>query len=131
MRTPSVRNLVAHAHERQEVGVLPGGLDQGEGARVDVALGAVEGEPVALLQHGALHADLAAAGRVHVQVARADDAALAPAAGHERRVRGHAAAGREDALRRAHAFHVLGVGLFADQDDLLALPWPTPPRPWR
>ena len=53
--------------------------------------------------------------------AGADDAALAPAARHEGRVGGHAAAGGEDALRRAHAFHVLGVGLLADEDDLLAL----------
>ena len=35
-------------------------------------------------------------------------------------MRGHAAAGREDGFRSPHSFHVLGIGLFADQDDILA-----------
>ena len=56
---------------------------------------------------------------VDLRCARADDAALAPAAGHEGRVAGHAAAGGENALGRAHAFDVLGVGLFADEDHRL------------
>ncbi len=51
----------------------------------------------------------------------ADDAALAPAAGDERRVRGHAALAGEDGLRLVHAVDVFGRGLFADEDDLLAL----------
>ena len=56
-----------------------------------------------------------------LHVAGADDAALAPAAGDQRRVAGHAAAGGQNALGRAHALNVLGVGFFADQDDGLAL----------
>ena len=35
-------------------------------------------------------------------------------------MRGHAAAAGEDAHGRAHAFDVLGVGLFADQEHVLA-----------
>jgi hypothetical protein len=53
-------------------------------------------------------------------LARARDAALAPAAGDDGRVAGHAARARQDARRGVHAADVLGAGLLADQDDLLA-----------
>ena len=52
--------------------------------------------------------------------ARARDAGLAHAARHHRGVAGHAAAGGEDAFGRVHAVDVLGAGLDADEDDLLA-----------
>ena len=59
-------------------------------------------------------------GLVHLDVAAAGDAAGAHAAGHNGRVAGHAAAHGEDALGILHALDVLGRGLQADQDDLLA-----------
>ena len=49
-------------------------------------------------------------------------AGIAPAAGDDGRVADQAAARGEDALRGLHAVHVLGGGLVADQDHLLALP---------
>ena len=55
-----------------------------------------------------------------LDVGAADDAALAPAAGNERRVRGHAALAGQDGLRLVHAVDVFGRGFFADEDDLLA-----------
>jgi hypothetical protein len=58
---------------------------------------------------------------VDLQGAGADDAALAPATGDQRRVGGHAAATGEDTHRRTHALDVLGVGLFADEKHGLAL----------
>ena len=57
---------------------------------------------------------------VDAQRAAAGDAALAHAARHDGGVRGHAAARGEDALRGVHAVDVLGRGLDADEDHLLA-----------
>jgi hypothetical protein len=59
-------------------------------------------------------------GGVDVDVARAGDAALAPAARDDGRVAGHAAGAGEDAGGRVHALDVLGAGLLADEDDALA-----------
>ena len=50
----------------------------------------------------------------------ADDGRLAPAPGHHGGVADQAAPGGEDALGGQHAVHVLGRGLVAHQDDLLA-----------
>ncbi len=50
----------------------------------------------------------------------ADDGRGAPAAGHHGGVADQPAAGGEDALAHHHAVHVLGAGLAAHQDDLLA-----------
>ena len=58
---------------------------------------------------------------VHVDLGAAGDAAGAHAAGDDRRVGGHAAADGQDALRGLHALDVLGRGLQANQNDLLAL----------
>ena len=50
----------------------------------------------------------------------ADDGGRAPAAGDDGGVADEAAAGGEDALGDHHAVHVLGAGLVAHEDDLLA-----------
>ena len=50
----------------------------------------------------------------------ADDGGDAPAAGDDGGVAHEAAAGGEDALGHLHAVHVLGRGLVADEDHLLA-----------
>jgi len=55
-----------------------------------------------------------------MQRAGADDTALAPAAGNQRRMRRHAAAGRKHAFSRAHAFHIFGIRFFANQNDFFA-----------
>ena len=57
---------------------------------------------------------------VIVQLAAAGDAAGAHAAGNNGRVRGHAAADGQDALRRRHALDVFRRGLQTNQNDLLA-----------
>ncbi len=87
---------------------------------IDVALGPVERDPVALLEHPLADMELPPS-QVHVHGGAADDAALAPAAGDERRVAGHPAAGGQNRLGGAHALDVLRVRLLANQDDLLAL----------
>src|SRR5690606_21500053 len=61
---------------------------------------------------------------VDLQLLGAADTGLAHAAGDDGRVGGLAAAGGEDALGGDHAVQVVGVGLTADQDDLLAGPRP-------
>ena len=58
---------------------------------------------------------------VDLQVLRAGDAGLAHAAGDDGRVGGHAAVAGDDALGLHEAVDVVGVGLPAHQDDLLAL----------
>ena len=111
---------VADLEEAAQQVVLFGGVHHGQLAVIDGAFGAVEGDPVAFLEvcaadrHGL-------SSQFDLECAAADDAALAPAAGDERRVGCHAAAGGEDGLGGAHAFDVFGVGFFADEDDLFAL----------
>ncbi len=123
--------LVGHGHELLETRIF-GGVHHRQGADIDMALGAVQGDDVAFLQDDVGAGDLGRPGLgVDVQGAGADDAALAPAAGDERRVGGHAAAGGEDADGRAHPFDVFGVGLFAQQDALPAGALARPRRPRR
>jgi hypothetical protein len=88
-------------------------------AQVDLAGGAVDGDDVALLDHVPAGDGHPAALGVDLQFLRAADTGLAHAAGDHGRVGGLAAAGGEDALGRDHAVEVVGVGLPADQDDLL------------
>src|SRR5690606_22667260 len=93
-------------------------------AQVDLAGGAVDGDQVALLDDvPAGHGHPPALG-VDLQLLGAADTGLAHAAGDDGRVGGLAAAGGEDALGGDHAVQVVGVGLTADQDDLLAGPRP-------
>src|SRR5690606_7560127 len=82
--------------------------------------GAVDGDQVALLDDvPAGHRHPAALG-VDLQLLGAAHTGLAHAAGDHGRVGGLAAARGEDALGGDHAVQVVGVGLAADQDDLLA-----------
>ena len=55
---------------------------------------------------------------IHLDVAAAGHTAFAHAAGHDRRMGRHAAAGRQDALGCMHAVDILGRCLDAHQDDL-------------
>ena len=108
--------LVGQLHEFLEAGVL-GGVHHLHLAGVNLSLGAVEREHVAGLE--GLAADRKRlGGRVDLQGVGADDTALTPAACNQGRVAGHAATGGEDSFGRPHAFDVLGVGLFADEDAL-------------
>ena len=111
---------VGHRHEPLEARIL-GRVHHRQGAHVDVALGSVQGDDVPFLENDIRAGD---PGRLYftvdVETPRADDAALAPAAGNERRMGGHAAARGEDAAGRAHPFDVLGVRLFTKQDAFLA-----------
>ena len=98
---------VGHGHELLEAGIL-GRVHHRQGADIDMAYGAVQRDDIAFLQDEVGAGDPGCFGFcVHVETARADDAALAPAAGDERRVGGHAAAGGEDAGGRAHALRRL------------------------
>jgi len=110
--------LVRPAHDAAEL-AADGGVDRGDCAVVDVAGGAVDGEPVALVVDLAGELELLVL-LIHLDVAAAGDAALAHAARHDGRVGGHAAADGQDALRGLHALNVLGRGLETDEHDLLA-----------
>src|SRR5690606_28591879 len=111
--------LVAQLEEGLEILVLLAALDHVEPTRIDEASAAVEADPVVRAERSSVDRHLAGA-HVDLEIAATDDAALAPTARDERRVGGHAAAGGEDRLRRAHAFDVLGIRLLADEDDLPA-----------
>src|SRR5690606_8397871 len=90
----------------------------------DLARAAVERDLVALPERSARRR---AAHReplrlvVDDEAAAARDAALAEPARDDGGVRGHAARGREDAGRGAHAVDVLGARLASHQDDVLPL----------
>ncbi|OPZ91222.1 MAG: hypothetical protein BWY73_01146 [candidate division TA06 bacterium ADurb.Bin417] len=113
---------IGHLHEVDEARVL-GGVDHRKPPLVDVAAGAIQGQDIPFLEGPAVHGQPALAG-LDVEGAAAHDAALAPAAGHQGRVAGHAAPAGKNAGRGPHALDVLGVGLLADQQDRLALPGP-------
>ena len=85
---------------------------------VDVAGGAVDGDPVAFFEGLAGELKLLVC-LVHLDCAAAGDAAGAHAAGNDSRVGGHAAANGQNALCVVHALDVLGAGLQTDQDDLM------------
>ena len=108
---------VDHFHEGLEAGVF-GGVDHVEGAEVDIAFGAVEGEHVPLVDDFAVNLDLFVC---DVESACADDAAFAPSTGDEGGVAGHSTAGGENTGGRAHTFDVFGVGFFANENNLLPL----------
>ena len=59
--------------------------------------------------------------QVDLDHAGAADAGPPHAPGHHGRVAGHAAPGGQDAPGGVHAMDILGAGLCADQDDVLAL----------
>ena len=104
------------AHEGDQIGIVGLRVERLELAVDDAAGGAVEREPVALLEGLALHAELLLV-FVHGAIACAGDAALAHAAGNDRGVGGHAAARGENAGGDFHAGDVLGGGFAADEDD--------------
>jgi hypothetical protein len=91
-----------------------------------LAGGAVDRQLVALAEDLPAHPHLAGLARRR-QVAGADDARLAEAAGDDRGVGGHAAARGDDARGGVHADDVLGGGLLAHQQHR-ALGLPSPPR---
>ena len=99
------------------------GLGGVETLAVDVAGGAVQADPVALLVGLAAQSE-ALVDLVHDDLAAAGDAAGAHASGHHGGVAGHAAPDGEDAPGKVHALDVLGTGLQADQDHLVALVHP-------
>ena len=113
---------VGPLHEAVKV-AADGGLDGLDGAAVDVAGGAVDGDPVALV------VILAGEGEVllflvHGDLTAAGDAAGAHAARDDGSVGRHAAADGQDALCGSHALDVLGAGLKTDEDDLFAVGGP-------
>lgn len=87
--------------------------------QVHLAGGAVDGDDVALFDDLTADRHPTALG-VDLEVLGAADTGLAHAAGDDGGVRGLAAARGQDALGGDHAVQVVGVGLAADQDDLLA-----------
>ena len=110
--------LIGPGHDAAEV-AAHAGVHGGHSAVVDVAGGAVQAQPVALVIGLTGQGELLVL-LVHDDGAAAGDAALAHAAGHNGGVRGHAAANGQDALSGLHALDILGRGLQTDQDHLLA-----------
>src|SRR5690606_32991683 len=98
-------------------------LDRRQRAKHDLAGAAVEGDDVPLGDGDLAPADVdreAAALVVDLEGGAAGDGALAHPAGDDGRVRCHAAALGKDAPGDAHAVDVLGAGLLAHEDDVLA-----------
>ena len=110
-------DVVRPGEDRLEIVVDPGG-HQLDRAQDDAPAAAVEGDEVAFGHR------VAADGRdspLHVdrQVGTAGDAGLAHPARDERRVRGNATVGGEDALRGDHAVDVVWARLPANEDHVL------------
>ena len=111
--------LVGPLHHAAEF-AADGSVHGGDLAVVDAAGGAVDAQPVAL-DEGLAGEDELLVLLIHGDLGAAGDAAGAHAAGDDRRVRGHAAADGQDALRGLHALDIFGRGLQANQNNLLAL----------
>ena len=92
-------------------------------ADVDLAGRAVDADLLALLDHGLADGDRLG-GDVDVELLRAADAGLAHATGDDGGVRGLPAAGGEDAVGGDHPAEVVGIGLPADEQHLLAAAGP-------
>ena len=112
--------FVGQLHDAAEVAGRGIRSNRRDALAVDVAGRAVEGDDVALFIDFAREGELLVL-LVHFDVAAAGDAAGAHAARDDRRVGGHTAAHRQDALRIVHALDVLGGGFQSYQDDLFAL----------
>lgn len=112
--------LVCKFHDAAEITGVGIGGNGGDNTVIDVARGAVQGERIAFLEHLAREGELLVL-LIHLDVAAAGDAAGTHAARDDCRVRGLAAAHRQDALRKLHALDVLGRRLETDEHDLLPL----------
>ena len=112
------RIFPGEVHQLSEVAAQVGGLG-GYLTEVYFARRAVERDPVALLHGESVHLDRAGF-IVDLQFAGARYAAFAHAAGHDGRVRGHAAACGQDTCRVEHALEVFGRSLDAHQNGALA-----------
>ena len=109
-------NRIDPGHEGDQIGIVGLRVEGLELAVDDAAGGAVERDPVALLEGLALDAQFLF-GFVNEAIAGAGHAALAHAAGDDSGVRGHAAARGENAVGHFHAGDVLRRGFAADEND--------------
>ena len=114
-------NLVSPGQNSVQVARELGG-DQVDRAVDDDTLGAVDGDDVAFAQHAIAALDTHdLLGGIDVEALDTADAGRTHAAGDNGGVARLAAVARQDALGGNHALQVVGVGLPADQDDLVAL----------
>ena len=114
-------DLVGPTQDRLEVLlVLVPGVNGRQSADEDLTGRAVEADRIAFLDRHAVRGG-GASGVVDFQLGAAGDAGLADLAGDDRGMRRRAALGGEDALGNGHAVEVVGRGLLANEDDLLAL----------
>ena len=104
------------AHELDQIWIVGLRVERFELPGDDAAGGAVERDPVTLLEGLTLDAEFLL-GFVNHAIARAGHAALTHAAGDDSGVRGHAAARSQDSVRHFHAGDVLRGGLAANQND--------------
>ncbi len=95
------------------------GLHGGDLSEIDLAGAAVDGDDVSLAEAGFSHLGFTPLD-IDADALGAGHAGLAHATGHHGRVGGLAAAGGEYALGGEEAVDVLGLGLLAHQDDLVA-----------
>ena len=96
------------------------GLDLGNLALENLTAGTVQRDHVAFLENDTAGGQ-GLGGVVDAQLTGAGDARLSHAAGDDRRMAGHPAAGGQDALGDVHAADILRRGLDPGQDHLLAV----------
>ncbi len=119
VRTPSLRILSAHFISVSYAFGGSGRIRSNLPA-VDRAVATIERDPFALAHRLARRRSSFLASRINVDLLGADDAALSPAARHDRRMARLPARGRENSLRHVHAAHIFRAGFAAHQNHLLA-----------
>ena len=115
-----VRVLLRPIHHLRELARDLLGHRRLDGADHDLARRAVDRQHIVAAEGAALHMELAGL-VIDRELARADDAALAPTDRDDGRVAGLAAGRGEDADRAVHAGDILWARFLADEQHLLAL----------
>ena len=114
-------NLVGPGQDGVQVAGKLGG-DQVDGTIDDDALGAVDGDDIALVQYAVAALDAHdLLGGVDVEALNAADAGRTHTAGDNSGMARLATVAGQDALGGDHALQVVGVGLPTDQDNLMTL----------
>jgi len=116
-------HFIAQRQKTHQNLVLFADIHHRQFSKIHESLGSVEGNPVSFLNDSPVHKNLLFGG-LNLQGSAADNAAFAPAAGHQSRMAGHPAAGCQNGLSCTHAFHIFRTGLFADQNHGFALRGP-------
>ncbi len=113
-------DVIGPLQELDQVRVVDVGHDGVQLSDEDLALGAIQRNPITFLDDQVADCHLSTS-QIQLQLGDADDGRLAELARDQGGMAGAAAAAGQDTLSRQHAVHIIGLGLGPDHDDLAAV----------